>query len=41
MIDKSDLVIFYAEEREGSGAYKAYKYAVRKKDKKIINLWGC
>ena len=31
MIDKSDLIIFYAENRENSGAYKAYKYAKRKK----------
>ena len=40
MIDASDCVIFYAEEREGSGAYKAYKYAKRKKGKHILNLWG-
>ena len=39
MIDNSDAVIFYAEEREDSGAYKAYKYAKRKKEKHIINLW--
>ena len=39
MIDKSDLVIFYAEERENSGAYKAYKYAKRKKGKLLVNLW--
>lgn len=31
MIDKSHLVIFYAENKENSGAYKAYKYAKRKK----------
>ena len=31
MIDKSDVVIFYAENRENSGAYKAYKYAVKQK----------
>lgn len=37
MIDQSDLVLFYAEEREGSGAYKAYKYAV-KTHKNLINL---
>ncbi len=37
MIDQSDLVLFYAEARENSGAYKAYKYAV-KKHKKIVNL---
>ena len=40
MIDVSDVVIFYAEEREDSGAYKAYKYAKGKKDKNVINLWG-
>ncbi|MBE6599735.1 MAG: DUF1273 domain-containing protein [Ruminococcaceae bacterium] len=41
MIDQSDLVIFYAESKEGSGAYKAYKYAKRKREKgiTIINLW--
>ena len=39
MIDASDFVIFYAENREDSGAYKAYKYAKRKKDKQIFNLW--
>ncbi|MBQ8885186.1 MAG: hypothetical protein IJY62_02280 [Clostridia bacterium] len=39
MIDKSDFVIFYAEERKNSGAYKAYKYARKKKGKQIINLW--
>lgn len=37
MIDESDLVLFYAEERENSGAYKAYKYAVKSK-KKTVNL---
>ena len=37
MIDQSDLVLFYAEERENSGAYKAYKYAV-KSHKSIVNL---
>ena len=40
MIDKSHLIIFYAESKEDSGAYKAYKYAKRKKDKQVINLWG-
>ena len=39
MIDASDFIIFYSEERENSGAYKAYKYAKRKKDKCISNLW--
>lgn len=37
MIDQSDLVLFYAEEREHSGAYKAYRYAV-KAHKKLIDL---
>ncbi len=37
MIDQSDLVLFYAEPRENSGAYKTYKYAV-KKHKDIINF---
>lgn len=37
MIDQSDLVLFYAEKRENSGAYKAYKYAV-KTHKNIVNL---
>lgn len=37
MIDQSDLVLFYAEERKNSGAYKAYKYAV-KSYKTIVNL---
>ncbi len=39
MIDKSDFIIFYTEEREKSGAYKAYKYAKKKPDKCVINLW--
>ncbi len=39
MIDNSDYIIFYAEEREDSGAYKAYKYAKKKKEKHIINLY--
>ena len=39
MIDESDEVIFYAEERQTSGAYKAYKYAKRQKDKRICNLF--
>ena len=38
MIDASDFVIFYAEERESSGAYKAYKYAKSKK-KATVNLY--
>ena len=41
MIDESAAVIFYAEERADSGAYKAYKYAnKKKKGKRIINLWN-
>jgi len=40
MIDRSDYVIFYAEERESSGAYKAYKYAKRKKNKILINIFN-
>ena len=39
MIDKSDVVIFYAEEREDSGAYKAYKYARTKKTPNIVNVF--
>ena len=37
MIDKSDLIIFYAEKRENSGAHKAYLYA-KKKKKPLINI---
>ena len=40
MIDASDVVIFYAEQRQSSGAYKTYLYAKKKKDKKIVNLFG-
>ena len=39
MIDESDFIVFYAEEREKSGAYKAYQYAKKKKNKYIVNLW--
>ena len=39
MIDKSDCVIFYAEERASSGAYKAYKYAIQKRGKRVVNLF--
>ncbi len=39
MIDQSDLVIFYAEAREGSGAYKAYQYAMKKKRASVLNLY--
>lgn len=38
MIDESDWVLFYAENRQNSGAYKAYTYAV-KAHKNIINLF--
>ena len=38
MIDQSDLVLFWVEERKNSGAYKAYQYAV-KKHKHIVNLF--
>lgn len=39
MIDKSDVVIFYVEERENSGAYKTFKYAKLKK-KYLINFFA-
>ncbi len=39
IIDKSDTIIFYTEERENSGAYKALKYAKQKK-KNVINLYS-
>jgi hypothetical protein len=38
MIDNSEVIIFYAENRESSGAYKAYCYAKMKKGKIIVNL---
>ena len=38
MIDKSDKIIFYAEERKNSGAYKAYRYAKRKTRKNSVIL---
>jgi hypothetical protein len=40
MIESSDYIIFYAEDRKDSGAYKAYKYAKMKKDKHVVNLWA-
>ena len=40
MIDQSDVVILYAEARAGSGAYKAYEYARRKKEKRLVNLYN-
>ena len=39
MIDESAYVVFCAEERSNSGAYKAYQYARKKKGKHIVNLW--
>ena len=39
MIDSSGIVIFYAQNKKNSGAYKAYKYAMSKKGKQIINLF--
>ena len=39
MIDQSDVIIFFVEPREDSGAYKAYKYAIKQKDKQIINIF--
>ncbi len=38
MIDRSDLILFWVEERKNSGAYKTYRYAV-KKHKRIVNLF--
>lgn len=38
MIDQSDLILFWVEQRENSGAYKTYQYAV-KKHKQIVNLF--
>lgn len=37
MIDESDFVIFYTEERADSGAYKALRYA-KKKKREYVNL---
>ena len=37
MIDASDLIIFYVEKRENSGAYKAYSYA-KKRKKRFVNI---
>ena len=39
MIDHSDYIIFYAENRENSGAYKTYRYAKKVKGKTIVNLY--
>lgn len=38
MIDQSDLILFWVEPRENSGAYKTYRCAV-KKHKHIVNLF--
>ena len=37
MIDNSDLILFCVEQRENSGAYKAYRYAL-KKHKCVVNM---
>ncbi len=37
MIDRSDIVVFYVEKQQNSGAFKALKYAKQKK-KPYINL---
>ena len=37
MIDASDFIVFYAKERPDSGAWKAYKYAVKRK-KLLVNI---
>ena len=39
MIDNSNYVIFYAENKEKSGAYKAYRYALKQKNKIIKNIF--
>ena len=39
MIDKSNYVIFYTEQRESSGAFKAYNYAKKKRNKRLVNLF--
>ncbi len=39
MIKKSDFIIFYAEERDDSGAYKAFKYAIKCK-KQYVNIFN-
>lgn len=39
MIEQSDFVVFYAENRKDSGAYKALQYAVKHK-KKCINIFN-
>lgn len=39
MIDQSDLVLFWVEKRENSGAYKTYMYAA-KRHKRTVNLFS-
>ena len=39
MIDQSDLILFWVEKRENSGAYKTYEYAAKKR-KRIVNLFA-
>ena len=39
MVDQSDLILFCVEQRENSGAYKTYRYAV-KKHKYLVNLFA-
>ena len=38
MIDRSDIVVFYVQQKENSGAYKTFKYAKHKK-KLFLNLF--
>ena len=38
MIDRSSAILFYVNHSQKSGAYKAYQYATKKKDKLIVNL---
>ena len=37
MIKNSDFIIFYVKNTQNSGAYKAYKYAIKKK-KNFLNI---
>lgn len=39
IINESSFIIFYTNKNENSGAYKAYKYAIRK-NKNYINLFN-
>ena len=39
MIDRSCYIIFYAEKKEESGAYKAFKYASKKKGAVLVNIF--